>query len=67
MTTTNYSPSIDQRSSTTSHEHFWEVQSSHQTSQGIVQYLQCHDCRTHQVRQLGLSAQTTLASKELRA
>lgn len=67
MTTINSIASADSAVLVEEHEHSWETQSTHHTSDGIVQYLQCRHCHTHQMRQLGYSKESTLDSKEIRA
>ncbi|MGQ3382172.1 hypothetical protein [Glutamicibacter sp. TV12E] len=67
MTTTKCISMTGQTVLSGEHEHSWEIQSSHNTSTGIVHYLQCRQCKTHQMRQLGFSQEATLSSKEVRA
>ncbi|KUM29643.1 hypothetical protein AQ436_08260 [Arthrobacter sp. EpRS66] len=67
MTTSKYIAMASQAVPASEHEHSWQTRSSHHTSTGIVQYLQCLTCKTQQMRQMGFGCQVPKASKEIRA
>ncbi|HCJ55105.1 hypothetical protein ACTXJG_17220 [Glutamicibacter arilaitensis] len=67
MTTTQHSQATESGEATDVHEHCWEVESSHQTSTGLVEYFYCRRCRRHVMRQRGFGDEQMLLSKELQA
>ncbi|HCM93246.1 MAG TPA: hypothetical protein DIT09_01165 [Glutamicibacter sp.] len=67
MTTAQHSQAAGSREENGLHEHCWHTESSHLTSTGIVEYLQCRRCRRRIMRQRGFAEEQTLLSKELQA
>lgn len=67
MTTAQHSHAAGSRKEADLHEHSWQIESSHPTSTGIVEYLQCRRCRRRIMRQRGFAEEQMLLSKELQA
>jgi len=65
MTTSKYIAMASQAVLTRDHEHSWEIQSTHNTSIGIVHYLKCRSCFVRQMILLRVSDISTLSSKEI--